>query len=126
MCVTGTSNIAAALARRLGRHAAVALPQFTLEDLCNLYGQTEMSPIATVPGPADQEREAGSAGRPALNVETRVAVATGAHDVHGQVGCGHRQVSRGLGRAGRVVTPARRAAAFKAADGHERHPSRLA
>ncbi|MFI8986716.1 AMP-binding protein [Streptomyces antimycoticus] len=118
--------MAAALARRLGRHAAVALPQFTLEDLYNLYGQTEMSPIATVPGPADQEREAGSAGRPALNVETRVAVATGRTMSTGRSDAVIVRSPGGLGRAGRVVTPARRAAAFKAADGHERHPSRLA
>ncbi|WP_331769633.1 fatty acyl-CoA synthetase (plasmid) [Embleya sp. NBC_00888] len=40
--------------------------------LYNFYGQTEMSPVATVLGPADQRRKAGSAGRPGLNVETRV------------------------------------------------------
>lgn len=40
--------------------------------LFNFYGQTEMSPVATVLGPADQMRKLGSAGRPALNVETRV------------------------------------------------------
>ncbi|MGO4430249.1 AMP-binding protein, partial [Streptomyces sp. MCAF7] len=40
--------------------------------LYNFYGQTEMSPIATVLGPADQERKAGSAGRPGLHVETRL------------------------------------------------------
>ena len=40
--------------------------------LWNLYGQTEIAPVATVLKPADQLRKAGSAGRPALNVETRV------------------------------------------------------
>jgi fatty-acyl-CoA synthase len=40
--------------------------------LFNFYGQTEMSPVATVLGPDDQVRKAGSAGRPALNVETIV------------------------------------------------------
>jgi fatty-acyl-CoA synthase len=40
--------------------------------LFNFYGQTEMGPLATVLKPADQVRKAGSAGRPALNVETRV------------------------------------------------------
>jgi fatty-acyl-CoA synthase len=38
----------------------------------NFYGQTEMSPVATVLGPDDQVRKAGSAGRPAVNVETRI------------------------------------------------------
>jgi fatty-acyl-CoA synthase len=40
--------------------------------LWNLYGQTEIAPLATVLKPEDQLRKAGSAGRPALNVETRV------------------------------------------------------
>ena len=40
--------------------------------LWNFYGQTEIAPLATVLKPEDQLRKAGSAGRPALNVETRV------------------------------------------------------
>ncbi len=40
--------------------------------LFNFYGQTEMSPLATRLAPEDQLRKAGSAGRPALNVETRL------------------------------------------------------
>jgi fatty-acyl-CoA synthase len=40
--------------------------------LWNLYGQTEIAPVATVLKPEDQLRKAGSAGRPALNVETRI------------------------------------------------------
>jgi fatty-acyl-CoA synthase len=36
----------------------------------NIYGQTEIAPTATVLGPEDQIRKAGSAGRPVLNVET--------------------------------------------------------
>lgn len=40
--------------------------------LCNFYGQTEMSPLATILKPADQLTKLGSAGRPALNVETRL------------------------------------------------------
>ncbi len=39
-------------------------------DLFNYYGQTEMSALALVLPPEDQERKAGSAGLPALNVET--------------------------------------------------------
>jgi len=45
------------------------LPQV---ELFNFYGQTEMGPLATVLPPEDQVRKAGSAGRAALNVETRV------------------------------------------------------
>ena len=40
--------------------------------LFNFYGQTEMSPVATVLKPEDQLRKLGSAGKPALNVETQV------------------------------------------------------
>ena len=45
------------------------LPQVRL---WNLYGQTEIAPVATVLKPEDQLRKAGSAGRAALNVETRL------------------------------------------------------
>jgi fatty-acyl-CoA synthase len=41
-------------------------------DLWNLYGQTEIAPLATVLKPQAQLRKAGSAGIAALNVETRV------------------------------------------------------
>jgi fatty-acyl-CoA synthase len=40
--------------------------------LWNFYGQTEIAPLATVLKPEDQLRKPGSAGRPVLNVETRV------------------------------------------------------
>jgi fatty-acyl-CoA synthase len=40
--------------------------------LWNLYGQTEIAPLATLLRPEDQLRKPGSAGRAALNVETRV------------------------------------------------------
>ncbi len=40
--------------------------------LWNFYGQTEIAPLATVLKPEDQFRKAGSAGKPVLNVETRV------------------------------------------------------
>jgi fatty-acyl-CoA synthase len=38
----------------------------------NFYGQTEIAPLATVLTPEDQLPKAGSAGKPAINVETRV------------------------------------------------------
>ncbi|MGH2937591.1 MAG: acyl-CoA synthetase [Solirubrobacterales bacterium] len=40
--------------------------------LWNLYGQTEMAPLATVLQPEDQLIHAGAAGRAGLNVETRL------------------------------------------------------
>jgi fatty-acyl-CoA synthase len=45
------------------------LPQVRL---WNLYGQTEIAPLATALQPEDQLRKPGSAGKPVLNVETRV------------------------------------------------------
>ncbi|ODV14548.1 MAG: acyl-CoA synthetase [Rubrivivax sp. SCN 70-15] len=51
------------------RELAVRLPRVRL---WNLYGQTEIAPLATMLGPEDQLRKAGSCGRAALNVETRV------------------------------------------------------
>ena len=54
--------------------------------LWNLYGQTEIAPLATMLGPDDQLRKPGSAGRAVLNVETRV-VDDAMNDVApGQVG----------------------------------------
>jgi fatty-acyl-CoA synthase len=40
--------------------------------LWNLYGQTEIAPLATMLGPGEQLSKAGSCGRAVLNVETRV------------------------------------------------------
>jgi fatty-acyl-CoA synthase len=40
--------------------------------LWNFYGQTEIAPVANVLYPHEQERKAGSAGRAAIHVETRV------------------------------------------------------
>jgi fatty-acyl-CoA synthase len=54
--------------------------------LWNLYGQTEIAPVATVLKPEDQLRKAGSAGRAALNVETRVVDDTMNDVAVGQVG----------------------------------------
>lgn len=48
--------------------------------LWNLYGQTEIAPLASVLKPEDQLRKPGSAGRAALNVEMRVIDDDG-HDV---------------------------------------------
>ncbi len=66
---------------RKGYYGAAIMPVEILGELgrrlpnvrfWNLYGQTEIAPLATVLKPDDQIRKAGSAGRPALNVETRV------------------------------------------------------
>ena len=54
--------------------------------LWNFYGQTEIAPLATVLKPEDQLRKAGSAGKPALNVETRVVTAAMEDVAPGEVG----------------------------------------
>ena len=51
------------------RELLTRLPQIRL---WNMYGQTEIAPVATVLKPEDQLRKAGSAGRAALNVEIRL------------------------------------------------------
>ncbi|SPJ16779.1 Acyl-CoA synthetase (AMP-forming)/AMP-acid ligase II [Burkholderiales bacterium] len=51
------------------RELAQRLPNVRL---WNLYGQTEIAPLATMLGPEDQLRKPGSCGRAVLNVETRV------------------------------------------------------
>jgi fatty-acyl-CoA synthase len=61
----GASIMPTAIIEELSRR----LPQMRLY---NFYGQTEMAPVATILRPEDQLRKLGSAGRPALNVETRV------------------------------------------------------
>ncbi len=66
---------------RKGYYGASAMPVEVLRELqrrlpdvrlWNFYGQTEMAPLATILGPEDQVRRAGSAGRAGLNVETRL------------------------------------------------------
>jgi fatty-acyl-CoA synthase len=51
------------------KEIAARLPQVRL---WNLYGQTEIAPLATLLGPEDQLRKPGSCGKAVRNVETRV------------------------------------------------------
>jgi fatty-acyl-CoA synthase len=55
-------------------------------ELWNYYGQTEMSPAATILKPEDQLLKPGSAGKPALNVETRIMDDDGRFVPQGEVG----------------------------------------
>ncbi len=73
-----TTNLAT-LAK--GYYGASIMPVEVLKELAsrlpkvrlwNLYGQTEIAPLATMLGPEDQLRKPGSCGRAVLNVETRV------------------------------------------------------
>jgi fatty-acyl-CoA synthase len=54
--------------------------------LWNLYGQTEITGVATALQPEDQLRKPGSCGRAVLNVETRVVDDAGRDVAAGQVG----------------------------------------
>jgi fatty-acyl-CoA synthase len=54
--------------------------------LWTLYGQTEMAPLATMLRPHEQLERAGSAGRPGLNVETRVVDDEGKQVAPGEIG----------------------------------------
>ncbi len=80
---------------RKGYYGASIMPVEVLKELArrlpdvgfwNLYGQTEIAPLATMLGPQDQLRKPGSCGRAVLNVEARV-VDEGMRDVRpGEVG----------------------------------------
>ena len=80
---------------RKGYYGASIMPIEVLKELqqrlpdvrlFNFYGQTEMSPLATFLPPEEQVRKAGSAGRAALNVETRVVDDDGQPVAVGEIG----------------------------------------
>jgi fatty-acyl-CoA synthase len=54
--------------------------------LWNYYGQTEMGPVATILKPEDQLLKPGSAGKPVLNVETRLMDDDGKFVPLGEIG----------------------------------------
>jgi fatty-acyl-CoA synthase len=92
---------------RKGYYGASAMPVEVLRELqqrlpdvalWNFYGQTEMSPLATILRPHEQLERAGSAGRAALNVETRVVDDDGRPVASGEVGeIVHRSPHAALG-----------------------------
>ncbi|WP_329519534.1 acyl-CoA synthetase [Spirillospora sp. NBC_01491] len=92
---------------RKGYYGASAMPVEVLGEirrrlpdvrLWNFYGQTEMSPLATILGPDEQLSHAGSAGRASLNVETRVVDPAGRPLPPGEVGeIVHRSPHAALG-----------------------------
>ena len=80
---------------RKGYYGASIMPVEVLREMAqrlpdvrlwNLYGQTEIAPLATMLGPEDQLRKPGSCGRAVLNVETRVVDETMRDVVAGEVG----------------------------------------
>ncbi len=80
---------------RKGYYGASIMPVEVMRELArrlpavrlwNLYGQTEIAPLATILGPDDQLRKPGSCGRAALHVLTRVVDAAMRDVAPGQVG----------------------------------------
>ncbi len=80
---------------RKGYYGASAMPVEILKELAarlpdvdfwNFYGQTEMSPLATILRPHEQLAHAGSAGRAAVNVETRLVDELGEPVAAGGIG----------------------------------------
>lgn len=66
---------------RKGYYGASIMPTAIIEELTerlpnmklwNFYGQTELAPVATVLQPEDQLRKLGSAGKPGININTRI------------------------------------------------------
>ena len=92
---------------RKGYYGASAMPVEVLKELSrrlpdvafwNFYGQTEMSPLATILRPHEQLERAGSAGRPAVNVETRLVDDDGRPVAPGEIGeIVHRSPHAALG-----------------------------
>ena len=79
--------------------------------LWNYYGQTEMGPVATILKPEDQLLKPGSAGKPVLNVETRLMDDDGKFVPLGDVGeIVHRS---GHVMSGYLNDPEKTAEAFK-------------
>ncbi|WP_029117906.1 acyl-CoA synthetase [Mycobacterium sp. URHB0044] len=80
---------------RKGYYGASPMPVEVLRELqerlpevrlWNFYGQTEMAPVATILRPEEQLEYAGSAGKPAINVETMVVDDEGNPVPAGEVG----------------------------------------
>ncbi|GHG99430.1 acyl-CoA synthetase [Pseudodonghicola xiamenensis] len=78
-----------------GYYGASIMPTAVIEELSarlpnmrlyNFYGQTEMAPCATILRPEEQLTKLGSAGRPGINVETRVVDDEGNPVPVGEVG----------------------------------------
>ena len=106
-CATRTSTARDLSCLRKGYYGASPMPVEVLRELqrrlpdvalWNFYGQTEMAPLATILRPHEQLAHAGSAGRPAINVETRLVDDAGEPVPPGQVGeIVHRSPHAALG-----------------------------
>ncbi|MES9968551.1 MAG: fatty acyl-CoA synthetase [Candidatus Thiodiazotropha sp.] len=78
-----------------GYYGASIMPTAIIEELSkrlpnmklwNFYGQTELAPVATILQPEEQLTKLGSAGKPGLNVNTRIVDDEDNEVPHGTVG----------------------------------------
>ncbi|WP_042224413.1 fatty acyl-CoA synthetase [Oceanobacillus manasiensis] len=76
-------------------YGAAIMPKEILKELAerlpnarfwNFYGQTEVAPLATALQPEDQLRKLGSAGKPTLNVQTKIVNENGVEVARGEIG----------------------------------------
>lgn len=74
---------AAIMPREILKELSKRLPQ---AQFWNFYGQTEVAPLATALQPEDQFRKLGSAGVPALHVETKIVDENGNEVPRGEMG----------------------------------------
>ncbi|HEX6593838.1 MAG TPA: acyl-CoA synthetase [Bacillota bacterium] len=74
---------AAIMPREILKELSERLPQARF---WNFYGQTEIAPLATALQPEDQLRKLGSAGIPALHVETKIVDENGDEVQRGEIG----------------------------------------
>jgi fatty-acyl-CoA synthase len=105
---------------RKGYYGASAMPVEILAEmrerlpnlrLWNFYGQTELAPLASALGPAEQDAHGGAAGRPVINVETAILDDTDVPVPAGVIGeIAHRSPHLMLGY---LDDPAKTAEAFR-------------
>ncbi len=74
---------AAIMPREILKELTERLPQ---AKFWNFYGQTEVAPLATALQPEDQLRKLGSAGKPALNVQTKIVDDNDVEVPRGEIG----------------------------------------
>ncbi|WP_236687081.1 fatty acyl-CoA synthetase [Ornithinibacillus californiensis] len=74
---------AAIMPREILKELSVRLPNARF---WNFYGQTEVAPLATSLQPEDQLRKLGSAGKPSLNMQTRIVDENDQEVPRGEIG----------------------------------------
>jgi len=101
-------------------YGAAIMPREILKELSerlpnarfwNFYGQTEVAPLATALKPEDQLRKLGSAGKPTINVQTKLVDEEGNEVATGEVGEIIHRTSHAM--KGYLYDPEKTAEAFK-------------